>query len=187
MLLTWVMATSWSASDQFGSTLGSRFAVPLLGAVAVSTAQQPQPQIRMPLKRSSATSMKRTRCRFRLQLDLRPQLQCPRSAGCRFVRSPNLAPSFSVWGCRQIWATFRWIFRQIVAAADAQKKLNEIKMEYKKTDKSDPRAILDLFDGVCPTKPVWPINTSITTQLLSALRTHGHGPRHSGWSRRTIS
>jgi len=115
----------------------------------------------MPLKRSSATSMKRTRCRFRLQLDLRPQLQLP------LLRLPvppvpnliSISPFEAVGKSGQL--SDEYFVRLSLGLMPEEKKEDK-----KKLVKSDLRAIFGLFEGVWTTKPVWPINTSITTQLF---------------------
>lgn len=120
-----------------------------------SQSQQPQPQIRMSLKHSSATGVKRTRC-------------CCFCCGCgclslrlRCGKSGQLSDERPLSEQRQ-----RSIYCQIVvvlvftaAGQGPSRPSNGFCV-------SIDRSIYPGTSHTSHTKPVWPINTSITTQLF---------------------
>lgn len=129
--------------------------------------QQPQPQIRMSLKHSSATAVKRTRC------------YC-----C------SLCLCLCLCGCarrRQISTTLRWTadewatsaFRLLSSWSSSSVLLLSLDVwQFFCIDRSIQPGTSHNMSNMSKTKPVWPINTSITTQLFLPPVEHDL----SGWS-----
>jgi len=155
MLLTWVMATSWAGSDRMRS---DRLGIPVRSPHRTAAAATNQNAVEaFKCNEHEANSLPLSSpTRFASPTSTSP----PATAGSP---SPQLIyPSLRLRLSANL-ANFQMSISSDCRWGWCHKKRKKIK---KKLVKSDLRAIFGLFEGVWTTKPVWPINTSITTQLF---------------------